>query len=44
MNDTETRRIANAILEIVRKQSNGEILGAHLGSELRTAGETPLPP
>ena len=44
MNDTETRRIANAILEIVRKQSNGEILGAHLGSELRTAGGDPSAP
>ena len=44
MNDTETRRIANAIREIVRKRSNRQILGAHLGSELRTAGGDPSAP
>ena len=44
MNDTETRLIANAILEIVRKRSNGQILGAHLGSELRTAAGDPSAP
>ncbi len=45
MNDTESiRRIANAILEIVRKRPNGQILGAHLGSELRTALGDPTAP